>query len=201
MGWRRRGVQRRWVAAIIVAAALSLAGCVGPLAGAGRTPSPTATVPADASLLRIVTDDTGAVSTQVPAAWSDVADVGFTDDAGVVWRAVAAAPSLADFGESASAAGVQVMAARGTGQSAETTFLALSGTFDEACALTSQPAAYRDTVHVGVFAVWDCAGTDAVVVSVLNGARDNVVAIVQVATDVERELGLSAILSSFRARL
>ncbi|MCR2785575.1 MULTISPECIES: hypothetical protein [unclassified Microbacterium] len=201
------GRMQRWgVVPVVVAAAVAmlLTGCLGPLAplGTGRDPTltPTATI-VDPSLLRVVADDTGAVSVRVPAGWSDMADVGFTDEAGVAWYAVAAAPSLEAFGDSSAAAGVQVMAARGTGQNAETTFLALARTFDTDCALSAEPAPYRDAVHNGVFAVWDCAGTDAVVVSALNRASDNVVAIVQVATEDERNAGLVAILESFRAEL
>ncbi|WP_426325871.1 S1C family serine protease [Microbacterium sp. E-13] len=149
-----------------------------------------------------VTDDSGVLSVSVPADWSQVDGEGFTTDDGSPWYAVTAAPDLAAFWGGYEGAGVQLMAADEAGRSVEDVLSTVSSTFEDACSAVATGEPYDDGWYAGVYSEWSCgASTSAVALSTADDAGNNVVLIIQLASDYDKQEALPQILATFQAAL
>lgn len=146
-----------------------------------------------------VTDDAGILSVSVPAEWSQVDGSGFTDDSGGTWYALSAAPDLNSFWGSFSGSGVQMMGATGTGASAQDLLGSLSGSYDSECTPGEAGQSYDDGYYTGVYSEWNCSGTSAIVLSTLDAAGNNVILLLQLNSDFEKNNALTEIISTFYA--
>ena len=156
---------------------------------------------ADTGGFTTVTDDAGVVSVSVPSDWSQVDGEGFAAEDGTQWHSVSAAPDLAAFWGGYTAPGLQLVAAQGAGQSAQTMLDTMSGSFQGSCASVSAAEPYDDGWYAGVYNEFECGSTTAVVISTLDDAGNHVVLIVQLASDYEKQSALPEILATFQAAL
>lgn len=156
--------------------------------------------PTDTGGFTTVTDDSGVLSVSAPAEWAQVDGTGFPDDAGNQWLGVSAAPNLQTFWETYEAAGLQLMGVEGAGTSAEDMLATVSQGFDGACSPVETGAPYDDGLYAGVYSEWECGtSTSAIVVSTLDSGGNNVVLILQLVSDYDKQEALPEILATFQA--
>jgi serine protease Do len=147
-----------------------------------------------------VTDDAGALSVSIPSQWSQVDGAGFTDQGGRSWHSLSAAPDLNAFWGGSTAPGIQFMATA-AGTDAQTILTSLSGSFDGSCSQGTVAGPYDDGWYEGVYSDWDCAGTSVIVLSTLDEASNNLVLLMQLQSDYEKQEALPEILQTFQAAL
>ncbi len=142
-----------------------------------------------------VTDDSGVIQVDVPAAWSDVDGRPYEG----IGPSVAASPSVASFYDGYDVPGVEVTATRefGPGDIDE---LLNDLTDAPACAVVEGPFDYADPLYEGRYMVLeDCGGTGAALLYVAASTASGdyvVVVVVQVVTDADLA-ALDRILESF----
>lgn len=165
----------------------------------GVTPTPD---PVEGDVLT-VTDDTGSVSFQVPAAWAQVDGAPIADASGRPFARLSASPDLAGYSGTWNVPGATawVTPDAGAGSPDEVADLLASVVADGACGL-SDSGAYDDDVHTGSFEVWaGCGGVSAVMIVVFLDARDagyRAVVALQAATETD-VAAIDLVLGSFRA--
>ncbi|WP_460773648.1 S1C family serine protease [Microbacterium sp. GXF7504] len=144
-----------------------------------------------------ITDDAGVLRVSVPVEWGDVDGAGF-DDGGTPWYALAAAPDIAAFADSYDATGLQLMASDRAGMSADAALSRFS-IFDGVCAPTATGEPYDDGMYAGVYSEWECGDSLAYVISGLDADGNNVVVLLQLATQYDVDEALPEILNTFQA--
>jgi len=140
-----------------------------------------------------ITDDSGAVTVEVPAAWSDVDGSGYTNHDGT-WSSVIATPDMAGFSDGWNTPGVWVSASPDAAQNTTTDALLASANeflLTECTSQGSQP--FDDGVHSGVFEIYEgCADTGAAYLFLAAEANDGSY-IITVAVQANTEDDLAAI--------
>jgi serine protease Do len=117
-----------------------------------------------------VTDDSGAISVEVPASWSQVDGAAVTDANGTVWESVSAAPDLAGYQGSWSTPGTTVYASQAAGLAPEASAdLLTAGLAEQGCVSTGREP-FDDGLHTGVWEIFTGCGGQAKFVVV--GATD-----------------------------
>ncbi|GAA2044776.1 hypothetical protein GCM10009819_34860 [Agromyces tropicus] len=149
-----------------------------------------------------VTDDTGAISVEVPASWSDVDGAAVTDAEGTVWESVSAAPDLAGYTGSWGTPGMTVYASRdaaGLSPDAAADLLA-DGLVDQGCVSKGREP-YDDGLHVGVWEIFtDCGGTATFVVVGANDVTGSYTVVVAAQAVTDEDLSAAdGVLGSFYA--
>jgi hypothetical protein len=72
--------------------------------------------------------------------------------------------------------------------------------FDGACSPVETGAPYDDGLYAGVYSEWECGtSTSAIVVSTLDSGGNNVVLILQLVSDYDKQEALPEILATFQA--
>ncbi len=145
-----------------------------------------------------VQDDAGVVSMTVPADWAQVDGAGFADGDGSTWYSVAAAPDLQAYLDSFEAPGAQVMASQDAGGDPAATLTRFS-LFEGVCDTQVSAEPYDDGWYQGVYSEWTCGGSVAYVISTVDDSGNNVVLLVQLATEYDVTEALPQMLDSFQA--
>lgn len=153
----------------------------------------------------LVTDDSGVISVEVPAAWSDVDGAGFTDNAGDPFVGVMAAPDLAEFENSWNSPGVAIFASEtavSPDAPAQLIEAMTSSMATDGCTLdTAEP--YDDGMHQGLFSYWTgCGGTQTAALAVAaNSTAGDYVILVTMQAATEADLAaVDRVLGSFVAK-
>jgi serine protease Do len=147
-----------------------------------------------------VTDDANVVSVSVPAEWAQVDGTSLPGASGGTWFSVSAAPDLEAFRGGYDAAGMQLLGAVASGITAEDVLAAGSADFDAACSAVATGEPYDDGWYVGVYSEWECgSATTGIVLSTLDSEGNNVVLIIQLASDYDKQEALPEILATFQA--
>ncbi|MFC5789515.1 S1C family serine protease [Agromyces tardus] len=118
-----------------------------------------------------INDDSGAISLEVPAEWSDVDGAAVTDGSGTTWESVSASPDLAGYQGSWSTPGATVYASQSAaGMSPDDAAnLLTEGLAEQGCVSTGREP-YDDGMHTGVWEIFTGCGGEATYVVV--GATD-----------------------------
>lgn len=118
-----------------------------------------------------VTDDSGVIGVEVPAAWGDVDGAAVTDANGTTWESVSAAPDLAGYTGSWNTPGMTVYASQAAaGMSPDDAAnLLTEGLAEQGCTSTGREP-YDDGLHTGVWEIFTGCGGSATFVVV--GAND-----------------------------
>lgn len=150
-----------------------------------------------------ISDDSGTIEVEVPAAWADVDGAGYTNDDGT-WVSVIASPDMAGFEEGWNTPGVWIAAS--TDAAARVSPDVLLQRADEFLGQNCTPdeaAAFEDGVHTGSYAVYEeCGGVGAAYIFLAATANDASYTIT-VAVQANSEADLAAIdrvIGSFVAR-
>ncbi|WP_166873029.1 S1C family serine protease [Salinibacterium sp. ZJ450] len=151
-----------------------------------------------------VTDDSGAVTVQVPDTWTDVGGAGYTDDAGAQWFDISASPDLNEFFTTWTVAGVSVSASRDLAGTDTAAYLAAVGakSVGDACTLRETDV-YDDGYYTGHYTYWTaCDGVSDYVVVVANDSAGThlVMLRLQMLSELDRSTVLETIVSSFMAK-
>lgn len=153
----------------------------------------------------VVTDDSGTISVEVPAGWSEIDGSGFTDDSGRPFVGVLASPDIASFQESWDTPGVAIYASSEAVSpdapqqliDAMTTSMAADG-----CVQQSADA-YEDGMHEGLFSYWtDCGGTQTAAIAVAANSVDGkyvILVTMQVITEADL-VAVDRVLGTFSAQ-
>jgi serine protease Do len=150
-----------------------------------------------------VTDDSGAVSVQVPDTWTDVGGRGFTDDTGAEWFDISASPDLNKYYETWTVPGVSVSASKDLAGTDTAAYLAdLGATVGDSCTLRETDA-YDDGTYTGHYTSWTaCEGVSDFVLVVANDSAGThfLVVRVQMVSELDRSTVLENIVASFMAK-
>ncbi len=140
-----------------------------------------------------ITDDSGSIQVEVPAAWNQLDGAGYTNDDGT-WASVIASPDMAGFEDGWNTPGVWVAASPDA--SAKVTPDVLLQRADEFLAQNctpEPPAAFDDGVHTGTYTVYEqCGGVGAAYLFLAATAKDGSYTIT-VAVQANTEADLAAI--------
>ncbi|MGX5695781.1 S1C family serine protease [Agromyces soli] len=153
----------------------------------------------------LVTDDSGVISVEVPADWSEIDGSGFTDDAGNPFVGVMAAPDLAGFQNSWDSPGVAIFASQSAvSPDAPATLIEAmnSSMATDGCTLDTADA-YDDGMHQGLFSYWTgCGGTQtaAIAVAANSVAGDYVILVTMQAASEADLTAVDRVLGSFVAQ-
>jgi serine protease Do len=148
-----------------------------------------------------VSDDTGAISVEIPEAWFDIDGASITNDDGTQSPAIAASTDLIGFNDTYTTPGVVIAAFEGGGDDSAVLsgFMSDIGA-DVACPESDGQEPYEDALYVGVWEVrGGCSGTGSAVAGIVAGPEDGsftIVVLVQMVTDADLD-ALDHILSSF----
>lgn len=146
----------------------------------------------------LVQDDTGSLSVSVPASWSDVDGSGFDGPGDVWWDALSAAPSLSDFWDSTTAAGLEFAASTDARMAPSELLDMLAGVY-QSCTSVTTAAAYDDGWYTGLYSEWSCGSTEAYTIAVTDTNQVSAYMFLQLATPFEQSDGLSEIINTFIA--
>ncbi|HEX6364513.1 MAG TPA: trypsin-like peptidase domain-containing protein [Agromyces sp.] len=119
-----------------------------------------------------VTDDSGAISLEVPTSWSQVDGAAVTDANGTTWQSVSAAPDLAGYQGTWSTPGVTIYASQAAATMAPdaSADLVAADLASQGCVSTGREP-FDDGMHAGVWEIFTgCGGTATYVVV---GAQDH----------------------------
>lgn len=140
-----------------------------------------------------ITDDSGNIQVEVPAAWNQLDGAGYTNDDGT-WSSVIASPDMAGFADGWETPGVWVAASQDA--STKVTPNELLRRADEFLAANCAPqesSPFDDGVHTGTYQVYEqCGGVGAAYVFLAATANDGSYTIT-VAVQANTEADLSAI--------
>lgn len=145
----------------------------------------------------MITDDTGALSVEVPATWSDTNGSAWTSDNEEIGVAVSASTNLDDFWGTWTTPGVFF----GASTNLDLTEEELLDGFDysDSCTYEGRDA-YEDPLYTGYYDIWSsCAGTDSlyIVLAAVPESRSFLILVtVQVVSDADLD-ALDHILNSF----
>lgn len=150
-----------------------------------------------------ISDDSGTIEVEVPAAWSQIDGAGYTNDDGT-WVSVIASPDMAGFADGWDTPGVWVAASRDAGVKINPDVLVSRADEFLARNCTAEPvASFEDGVHTGRYAVYqECGGVGAAYLFLAATANDGSYTI-SVAVQANTEPDLAAIdrvIGSFIAR-
>ncbi len=150
-----------------------------------------------------VTDDSGAVSVSVPDTWSDVDGASITDSNGVVYAALLASPSVADYRASWGVPGVNIFASPdAVGDDVAQWLTQMTDGVDAECTPDSS-GDYDDSYYVGQFAYYTACGgstTDYVVLVAKDvGNTHLLILTAQLVDDTDKTAVLEEILNTFFA--
>ncbi|QEO15106.1 trypsin-like serine protease [Agromyces intestinalis] len=148
-----------------------------------------------------VADDSGAVTFDAPASWSQIDGAPVTDANGTTWQAASAAPDLAGFEGTWSTPGATVYATPGVVMSPDAAAdLVSSGAAEEGCTSTGREP-FDDGFHTGVWEIFTgCGGSTTYVVvgaTDYDGTYTTIVA-AQGISDADLE-GIDQVLGTFYA--
>ena len=148
-----------------------------------------------------VTDDTGAVSVDVPAEWSDVNGTAWTLDGVDVGPSILASPDIAAYQDTWQTPGVFVGASRDLLATYDETTILDSIDFSDSCAYDGRYD-YSDPLYTGFYDLWTgCGGTETSFITVAATPTDRaylIVVQVQVVSEADLE-ALDTILNTFVA--
>ena len=148
-----------------------------------------------------ITDDSGAINLEVPAAWSQVDGAAITDGAGTTWESVSAAPDLAGYQGTWGTPGATVYASQTAGATPDAAAdLLTAGLAEQGCVSTGREP-FDDGMHTGVWEIFTGCGGQATYVVV--GANDyagtySVIVGAQAISDADLE-AVDRVLGSFYA--
>lgn len=150
-----------------------------------------------------VSDDSGAVSVNVPDTWGQVDGAGYTDSAGAAWFDLTASSDIQSYLNTWSTAGASISASLDLAGSDPVAHLEnVASAIGDQCTL-SESDSYDDGYYVGTYAYWtDCGDTGADYVAVAANDANGTHFIdvrVQMLTEVDRGPVLDTILNSFFA--
>jgi serine protease Do len=119
-----------------------------------------------------ITDDSGSISLEVPAGWSQIDGAPVTDANGMNWESVSAAADLAGYQGTWTTPGVTVYASQAAASMAPDAAadLLTSGLAEQGCVSTGREP-FDDGMHTGVWEIFTGCGGSATYVVV--GATDN----------------------------
>ena len=146
-----------------------------------------------------VTDDSGALTMQVPTAWDDLDGSGWQFDGELIGQALAAAPDLESFLGTWATPGVFFGASEALAETTEPGDFLDATEFSADCTYEGR-SDYEDAAYTGAFDVWgNCAGTDtALIVVEAYPPGDLFAVVVQVQAVTEADLeALDTILQTF----
>ncbi|MGB4778230.1 S1C family serine protease [Microbacterium sp.] len=139
----------------------------------------------------VISDDSGAIRVEVPAAWNQLDGAGYTNENGT-WASVIATPDMAGFAEGWDTPGVWVAASPDTRVPPEELLNRADVFLSDNCAPQGRDA-FDDGAHVGIFGVYEqCGGVGAAYVFVAATAVDGSYTIT-VAVQANSEADLAAI--------
>ena len=146
-----------------------------------------------------VTDDSGTISVDVPAAWSDV-DGAPIDIGGQSSPSIVAAPSIAEFNAAFDAPGLVIAGvADPQGLDDDTALTNITESFSGSCTDEGRED-YSDAIYVGRIQYFsDCGGTGAVVVGIVAGPEDGsfkAAVLMQLVSDADFE-ALDQVIATF----
>ena len=117
-----------------------------------------------------VTDDSGAITLEAPASWTQVDGAAVTDANGAVWEAVSVSPDLAGFEGTWGTPGATVYASQTAGLTPDASADLLTvGLAEQGCVSTGREP-FDDGLHTGVWEIFTGCGGQATFVVV--GAND-----------------------------
>ncbi|ALJ19219.1 S1C family serine protease [Microbacterium sp. No. 7] len=152
----------------------------------------------------LITDNTGAVQVEVPAAWNQIDGTPFQDDRGNTYQAIVASPNLQAYQSGWSAPGVHVLASQQAVANTSPQELideVASGLPQHGCVSTGA-SDYDDGYHVGVYEYWTECGPEKaqyLVVGAQSVAGDYLVLVaVQAVTDADLD-AIDRVIGSFIA--
>ncbi|UOE42673.1 S1C family serine protease [Agromyces larvae] len=165
-----------------------------PVVGSGSSAEPSADTVT-------VTDDSGAITFEVPASWAQTDGAPVTDGNGTTWQSASASPDLAGFQGSWATPGATVYATRGAPVSPDAAAdLVATGAAEEGCTSTGREP-FDDGFHTGVWEIFTGCGGSATYVVV--GATDyagtyTTIVAAQGISDADLE-GIDQVLATFYA--
>jgi serine protease Do len=204
-------------AAVLVAAAVTLAGC-SLIAPPVATPAPTVTVtvapiepdkPAEEPVedeastgFTTIVDSSGVVSVSVPETWTDVADTPVTDNTGLELLNVAASPDLDAYSNGWDTPGVSVSATDDPAADPDSYLDNITTSFGGECD-PYETGDYDDSVYVGTYLYFpNCGGTTTDFLAVVASDADGthlVVFTVQMVTEEDKTTTRDELLNTFYA--
>ena len=146
-----------------------------------------------------VNDDSGALTVEIPAEWSDVDGSAWVDNGETIGAGLRAAPSLDNFYNSWTEPGMIFGASSTLAQSMNEQVLLEEFDYSDSCTKEGRYD-YADPLYTGLYEVWsNCGGTDSlyVVVTAVPEARNYVILVtVQIVSDADLD-ALDHVLNSF----
>ena len=146
-----------------------------------------------------VNDDSGALTVEIPAEWSDVDGSAWVDNGETIGAGLRAAPSLDNFFNSWTEPGMIFGASSTLAQSMNEQVLLEEFDYSDSCTKEGRYD-YADPLYTGLYEVWsNCGGTDSlyVVVTAVPEARNYVILVtVQIVSDADLD-ALDHVLNSF----
>jgi serine protease Do len=153
----------------------------------------------------LVTDDSGVISAEVPANWSEVDGSGYTDDAGNPFYGVMASPDLAGFQTSWNTPGVAIYASS-TAVSADAPqrlIDAMTSSMSADGCVQESADTFEDGMHTGLFSYWTgCGGTQTAAIAVAANSNDGeyvILVTMQVTTEADL-VAVDRVLGTFSAQ-
>jgi serine protease Do len=146
-----------------------------------------------------LTDDTGAIEVEVPAAWIDTRGAAWVMDEEEIGVAVSAAPNVDEFSSTWTTPGMFLGASETLGQQMGPNELLDANAFNDTCTYDGREA-YEDSLYIGFYDVWiNCDGTDTALLVVAFEPEDaSFLGLVQVQVVSEADIeALDRILDSF----
>lgn len=139
----------------------------------------------------VITDDSGAIRVEIPAAWNEVNGAGYTNDDGT-WASVSASPDMASFENAWDTPGVWVAASPDARVAPEMLLSRADEFLSDNCTPQGSEA-FEDGTHTGTYGVYEqCGGVGAAYVFLAATANDGSYTIT-VAVQANSEADLAAI--------
>ncbi len=148
-----------------------------------------------------VSDDTGAITVDVPTEWSEVSGAGWTMNGTPVGVSITASPSIAGFQDTWATPGMFFGASRDLIGPYDHTTILDDITFADSCVYDSRTE-YSDPLYTGFYDLWTgCGGTDTMLVVLAAVPEDrSILLVVQVQVVSEADLeALDTVLNTFIA--